>query len=32
LKKLTSVNVVASCNQCVPAKGTIVIDNLVFQN
>jgi hypothetical protein len=32
LKKLTSVNVVASCNQCVPVKGTIVIDNLVFQN
>jgi hypothetical protein len=32
LKKLTTVNVVASCNQCVPARGTIVIDNLVFQN
>lgn len=32
LKKLTSVNVVATCNQCTPAKGTIVIDNLVFQN
>lgn len=32
LKKLTSINVVATCNQCVPAKGTIVIDNLIFQN
>ncbi len=32
LKKLTSINIVASCNQCVPVKGTIVIDNLVFQN
>jgi hypothetical protein len=32
LKKLTSINIVASCNQCVPARGTIVIDNLIFQN
>jgi len=32
LKKLTSINIVATCNECVPAKGTIVIDNLVFQN
>jgi hypothetical protein len=32
LKKLTSVNVVATCNECVPIKGTIVIDNLIFQN
>lgn len=32
LKKLTSINVVATCNKCVPANGTIVIDNLVFQN
>jgi len=32
LKKLTSINIVASCNQCVPTKGTIVIDNLIFQN
>ncbi|HXG65355.1 MAG TPA: hypothetical protein VNO70_09615 [Blastocatellia bacterium] len=32
LKKLTSVNVVASCNQCTPVKGTVVIDNIIFQN
>ena len=32
LKKLTSINLVASCNQCTPVKGTVVIDNLVFQN
>src|SRR5688572_29211342 len=32
LKKLTSINVVATCNQCVPTKGTVVIDNLIFQN
>ncbi|HMB30080.1 MAG TPA: hypothetical protein VKS99_18355 [Blastocatellia bacterium] len=32
LKKLTSLNIVASCNQCVPTKGTVVIDNLIFQN
>jgi hypothetical protein len=32
LRKLTSINIVATCNECVPTKGTIVIDNLVFQN
>jgi hypothetical protein len=32
LKKLTSINIVATCNQCVPTKGTVVIDNLIFQN
>jgi hypothetical protein len=32
LKKLTSINIVASCNQCVSTKGTVVIDNLIFQN
>ena len=32
LKKLTSINIVATCNQCVPVSGTIVIDNLIFQN
>ena len=31
LKKLTSINLVASCNQCVTTKGTIVLDNLIFQ-
>jgi hypothetical protein len=31
LKKLTSINIVASCNQCVPIRGTVVIDNVVFQ-
>lgn len=32
LKKLTSINVNVSCNQCTPLNGTVVIDNLVFQN
>jgi hypothetical protein len=32
LKKLTSINVLASCNQCTNIKGTVVIDNVVFQN
>jgi len=31
LKKLTSIKIVASCNQCVQTKGTVVIDNLIFQ-
>lgn len=32
LKKLTSVHLSASCNQCTPVKGTVVIDNIIFQN
>lgn len=32
LKKLTAVNVFAFCDQCKPTKGTVVVDNLVFQN
>lgn len=32
LKKLTSINVSAYCNACVPARGTIIIDNIVFEN
>jgi len=32
LKKLTQVNVSVACNQCVPTTGTVVVDNLVFQN
>ena len=32
LKKLTHVNISVACNQCVPATGTVVVDNLVFQN
>lgn len=32
LKRLTAVSVTAYCNQCVPAKGTVVIDNIVFEN
>jgi hypothetical protein len=32
LKKLTSVSITVSCNQCQQTKGTVVIDNLVFQN
>ena len=32
LKKLTSINIVATCDKCVPTRGTVVIDNLIFQN
>jgi hypothetical protein len=32
LKKLTQVNVSVACNQCPPTAGTVVVDNLVFQN
>lgn len=32
LKKLTSINVVAFCVACTPITGTVVLDNLVFQN
>ena len=32
LKKLTQVNISVACNQCVPTSGTVVIDNLIFQN
>ena len=32
LKKLTQVNISVACNQCVPISGTVVVDNLVFQN
>jgi hypothetical protein len=32
LKKLTSVNLVVYCDQCIPTKGTVVIDNITFQN
>lgn len=31
LKRLTAVNVIVSCNQCVPTEGEVVIDNLIFQ-
>ena len=32
LKKLTAVSIAAYCEKCVPTEGTIVVDNLVFQN
>jgi hypothetical protein len=32
LKKLTQVNVSVACSQCVPITGTVVIDNLIFEN
>ena len=32
LRKLTAVSIAAYCEKCAPTKGTIVIDNLVFQN
>jgi hypothetical protein len=31
LKKLTAVTISAFCNQCTPIKGTVIVDNLVFQ-
>ena len=32
IKKLTQVNVSVACNECTPASGTVVVDNLIFQN
>lgn len=32
LKKLTSLNLIAFCEKCVQTKGTVVVDNIVFQN
>jgi len=32
IKKLTQVSVSVACNQCTPTSGTVVIDNLIFQN
>jgi|GEM_PF-470011 len=32
LKKLTSVSLAVTCNKCTGARGTVVVDNLVFQN
>jgi len=31
MKKLTAVSISAYCEQCAPQKGTVVVDNLVFQ-
>ena len=31
LKKLTAVSLTAFCEQCTPVRGTLVVDNLVFQ-
>ena len=31
LKKLTAVGVTAYCERCTPVKGTVVIDNIVFE-
>lgn len=31
LKKLTAISVSAYCNQCIPAQGMVLVDNLVFQ-
>ena len=31
LKKLTAVGITAYCNQCTPARGTVVVDNIVFE-
>jgi hypothetical protein len=32
LKKLTQVNISVACNECSPTSGTVVVDNLIFQN
>jgi hypothetical protein len=32
LKKLTSLNLVAFCEKCALTKGTVVVDNVIFQN
>lgn len=32
LKKLTALNLVAFCEKCPLTKGTIVVDNIIFQN
>ncbi len=32
LKKLTSLNLVAFCSKCALTKGTVVVDNIIFQN
>jgi hypothetical protein len=32
LKKLTAIKIGVSCNNCQTTKGTVVIDNMVFQN
>ncbi|MCM3871474.1 MAG: hypothetical protein ND895_12390 [Pyrinomonadaceae bacterium] len=32
LKKLTAISVAAYCGPCTPVAGTVVVDNLVFQN
>jgi hypothetical protein len=31
LKKLTAISVSAYCNQCIPASGMVLVDNLIFQ-
>jgi len=31
LKRLTAISISAYCNQCTPAHGKVVVDNLVFQ-
>jgi hypothetical protein len=31
LKKLTAVSLTAFCESCAPVKGTVVVDNIVFQ-
>lgn len=32
LKNLTNIRIAVTCNDCVYTKGTVVVDNLVFQN
>ena len=30
LKKLTAINIIASCGPCTPTKGRVVLDNIIF--
>ena len=32
LQKLTSINILVACDNCTPAKGMVVVDNVAFQN
>jgi hypothetical protein len=32
LKRLTSLNLIAFCEKCQQTKGTVVVDNIIFQN
>lgn len=31
MKQLTSVNIIAYCDDCRPTKGMVIVDNVVFE-